>query len=407
MTLFILACVTVLAVSFFCSLLEASLLSLDDIHLETKRREGHSYAGIWQHMKRRIDRPIAAILILNTVAHTGGATVAGSAFDEIYGDKWIWLFSIIFTVVVLVCTEIIPKVIGINFAEQLAGVLARPLAFMTAALTPFIAVTEWIARPFKRKRGKSRLSLADLRTMADLARSERLIGAEEETIIINATKLRVMTVSEVMVPRHRVAMFDARHSNIVNFEIAATSLHTRYPVSQDGTVEGITGYVNFKEIVAMMPSRREAQIEPFIRPLSRIPADSSLNNALRTLLGRREHMALVEDRRRHVVGLVTLEDLLEEIVGDLTDEFDLMPEEIFHVADGRWKSGGGARISEIVSRTGIGSVEGDHSLTLSDWVRSRLGRDPATGDVVTSGVGRFTVIQTRRRKAHRVLVEKI
>ena len=406
MTLFILACTTVVTISFFCSLLEASLLSLDDIHLETKRREGRSYAVIWQQMKRRIDRPIAAILILNTVAHTGGAIVAGGAFDAIYGDDWIWLFSLVFTVVVLVCTEIIPKVIGVNFAEQLAGVLARPLAFMTVVLTPFIAVTEWIARPFKRKGGKPRLSLADLRTMADLARSERLIGTEEETIIVNATKLRVVTVSEVMVPRQRMAMFDARQSNITNFEIAASSLHTRYPVSHDGTVEGITGYVNFKEIVAMMPSRREAQIAPFIRPLSRIRADASLNTALRALLGRREHMALVEDRERRVVGLVTLEDLLEEIVGDLTDEFDWVPDEILHVAEGRWKIGGGATISEVVNRTEIKDIEADGSLTLADWVRSCLGRDPATGDVLSAGAGRFTVIQTRRRKAHRVLVER-
>jgi CBS domain containing-hemolysin-like protein len=406
MTLFIMACVTVVAVSFFCSLLEASLLSLDDVHLETKRREGHSYAALWQHLKKRIDRPIAAILILNTVAHTGGATVAGGAFDAIYGDDYIWLFSLVFTAIVLVCTEIIPKVIGVNYAEQLASLLARPLTLLTTSLAPLIALTELVARPFKRKSGEPRMSLADLRTMADLARSERLIGAEEETIIINATKLRVLTVSEVMVPQDRIAMFDEHRSNIENFEIAASSLHTRYPVTSDGTVEGIVGYVNFKEIVAMMPSRREAQIEPFIRPLSRIPADASLNNALRSLIGRREHMSLVEGPSRKIVGLVTLEDLLEEIVGDLTDEFDSMPVEILQVAEGRWKIGGGAKTAEVLRRTGIDDVGEDHALALSDWVRSRLGREPATGDVVTAGSGRFTVIQTRRRQAYRILVEK-
>jgi CBS domain containing-hemolysin-like protein len=117
-------------------------------------------------------------------------------------------------------------------------------------------------------------------------------------------------------------------------------------------------------------------------------------------------MSLVEDRERHVVGLVTLEDLLEEIVGDLTDEFDWMPEEILHVAEGRWKIGGGAKMCEVVRRTGIKDVNGNLSLTLSDWLRSRLGHDPDTGDVLTAGAGRLTVLQTRRRKAHRVLVEK-
>lgn len=406
MTLFIIACATAIIVSFVCSVLEATLLSLDDVHLEGKRKEGHRYAEVWQNMRKRIDRPIAAILILNTVAHTGGATVAGSAFDEIFGDEWIWLFSVIFTVVVLVGTEIIPKVLGVSYAERLAPVAAPLLTFMTMALTPVIAMTEWLSRPFKREGGKRRMSLADLRTMADMARNERLIGPEEGNIIINATKLRQMTVESVMVPRDRMVLFDARQSNIANFETAATSLHTRYPVTQDGTVERITGYVNFKEIVAMMPSRREAQIQPFIRPLSRLAATANLNEALKSILGRREHMALVEDADHRVVGLVTLEDLMEEIIGNMPDEFDRLSEEIIEVADRRWKIGGGAPLADVAKQTGLPQPSAaDAKLPLCDWLQRLQGREPRVGDIVREGGGVFTVIQTRRRKAHRVLVE--
>jgi putative hemolysin len=405
MTIFIIACATAVIVSFLCSLLEATLLSLSDIHLETKLREGHRYAAVWQNMRRRIDRPIAAILILNTVAHTGGATVAGSAFDEIYGDEWIWVFSIIFTVIVLLGTEIIPKVIGVGYAERLAPLVAPLLSFMTTALTPIIAVTEWVARPFKHATGKRRLSIADLRTMADMARCDRVIGAEEEAIIINATKLRQLTVAAVMVPRERVILFDARQPNIANFEAAASSLHTRYPVSQDGTVEGIVGYVNFKEIVAMMPSRREAQIQPFIRPLPRLAAAANLNEALKSLLGHREHMALVEEANHRIVGLVTLEDVLEEIVGDLTDEFDQLSEEIIEVAPRRWKIGGGAHLRQVIQQTALALTVDDPDKLLSDWLQQRVGREPRVGDTVKQGAAQFTVIQTRRRKAHRVLVE--
>lgn len=124
MTLFIIACATAIIVFFVCSVLEATLLSLDNVHLEGKRKEGHRYAEVWQNMRKRIDRPIAAILILNTVAHTGGATVAGGAFDEIFGDEWLWLFSEIFTIVVLVGTEFIPKVIGVSYVERLAPIAA-------------------------------------------------------------------------------------------------------------------------------------------------------------------------------------------------------------------------------------------------------------------------------------------
>lgn len=159
----------------------------------------------------------------------------------------------------------------------------------------------------------------------------------------------------------------------VNFETAASSLHTRYPVSQDGTVEGIAGYVNFKEIVAMMPSRREAQIQPFIRPLSRLAATASLNEALKSLLGHREHMALVEDEQHRIVGLVTLEDLLEEIVGDLTDEFDQLSDEIIEVADRRWKIGGGARLSRVAGQTGLVLGASETEALLSELVAAKSG----------------------------------
>ncbi|MBX3745392.1 MAG: HlyC/CorC family transporter [Verrucomicrobiae bacterium] len=405
MAIFLTASITAVVVSFLCSLLEATLLSLDDIHLETRRKEGHRYAAIWQGMKRRIDRPIAAILILNTVAHTGGATVAGSAFDEIYGDEWIWVFSVIFTAIVLIGTEIIPKILGVSYSDRLAPVLAPVLALMTTLLTPVIAVTEWLARPFKAKGGKRRMSLADLRTMAELAEDQRVIGVEEEAIIINATKLRQVTVASVMMPADRIVMFDVRQPNISNFETAASSLHTRYPVTRDGTVDGIAGYVNFKELVAMMPSRREAEIERFTRPLIRVAASASLNDALRSLLGRREHMALVEDERHRIVGLLTIEDLMEELLGELSDEFDSLSDEILEVAPRRWKIGGGAAMSEVARISAARSVDDDAASNLSDWITRRLGREPRVGDTVVEADAMLTVIQTRRRRANRVLVE--
>lgn len=405
MTILLIACLTVVVVSFLCSLLEATLLSLDNIVLETKLREGQRHAGIWLNLKRRIDRPIAAILILNTVAHTGGATVAGGAFDKIYGEEWIWVFSLFFTIVVLLGTEIIPKIIGVNYSGKLAPTLAPLLSFMTTALSPVIAVTEWVARPFRNKDEKQRLSLADLRTMAELAHAEQLIGVQQQSIILNATKLRQMTVAAIMVPRERIAFFDLRLANIANFEVVASTLHTRYPVSQDGTVEGIKGYVNFKELVASAPSRRDVQVTAFIRPLFRIAAHASLNDALKVLLARREHIALVEDENRRVVGLVTLEDALEEIVGDLTDEFDQVTDELIRVADSRWKIGGAARMSVVASETGIACPDEDAALSLSDWMRKRLGRDLAAGDIVNEGGTAFTILQIRRRAAFRVLVE--
>ena len=116
-------------------------------------------------------------------------------------------------------------------------------------------------------------------------------------------------------------------------------------------------------------------------------------------------MALVEDGEHRIVGLVTLEDLMEEIVGDLTDEFDHLSDEIIEVADRRWKVGGGARLADVLGQTGVHLSAADLSITLCDWLQQRQGREPRVGDSVKEGTVQFTVIQTRRRKANRVLVE--
>jgi CBS domain containing-hemolysin-like protein len=116
-------------------------------------------------------------------------------------------------------------------------------------------------------------------------------------------------------------------------------------------------------------------------------------------------MALVEDGQQRIAGLVTLEGLLDEIVGDLTDEFDTLPDETIRVAEGRWKVGGGAPMTDVAMRTGITGLSGELNATLSEWLRARQGRDPSSGDTVTIDNAIFTVIQTRRRKAHRVLIE--
>ncbi len=405
MTIFLISCFTAVSVSFLCSLLEAVLLSLNKIKLETKSKEGHRHAPIWLGMKNRIDRPIAAILILNTIAHTGGSTVAGAAFDQLYGDHWVWLFSLIFTTVVLLGTEIIPKVLGVSYSERLAPILAPILVVMTIVLRPIILITDWVSKPFKRGDEKSDISIGDLKTITGMARSNQLIEAEQEQIILNTTKLKHTPLKEAVIPRDRIVFFHQQKSNIENYEIAATTLHTRYPVSKDGTPEGIYGYVNFKELVAAAPSRREVQVPAFIRPLTRLNENLSLNEALRFLLLNRMHIVLVENDQKQLVGMVTLEDLLEEIIGDVSDEFDAPSDEFIQVAENRWKIGGGVQMGKLSALLGTG-LKPEH-VSLTEWIRLQLHRDCRSGDTVDVGNLMFTVIQTRRRKAHRVLVEKI
>ncbi|HRY47621.1 MAG TPA: hemolysin family protein [Candidatus Paceibacterota bacterium] len=406
MIVFIVSCATAIIVSFLCSLMEAVLLSLNPLRLQTLQRQGHKHAAIWLGMKRNIHRPVAAILILNTVAHTGGATIAGGAFDEIYGDQWLWVFSAMFTVVILVGTEIIPKLIGVAYSERLAPWIGVPLAMLTTFLRPLVFLSEQLSRLIRKSPPtEAGMSVSDLRTLAGLARTNQAIEAEQESIIINTTRLQTTLLESVMAPRERIAFLQLQKSNIENFELVATTLHTRYPVSETDGVDGITGYVNFKEIVAAVPSRREVRLADFIRPLVRLHANLNLNEALKVLIGRGSHIALVEDAGGRIVGLIALEDVLEEIVGELGSEFDNLTSEVIAVAEGRWKVGGGVTLSVLAQKVGVHLRAEPPGVVLSDWLSRQLQKELVSGDTWQSDGLTFTVLQIRRRRAHRILVE--
>jgi len=171
MLIFVISTFVAIIVSFLCSMAEAVLLSVDKVKIETDKEKGLTYAKIMHKLKSNIDKPISAILILNTIAHTGGATIAGSAFDEIYGEEYIWIFSVIFTIVILFGTEILPKVIGVNKSNLISKKMALPLQFTIKILYPFILVTQAFTRLLVGKRKKNTpYSLEDIQTIARMAK---------------------------------------------------------------------------------------------------------------------------------------------------------------------------------------------------------------------------------------------
>ena len=316
MLVLFLSCFVAVSVSALCSLAEAVLLSLNPIRLETLKNEGSRFAAAWLRMKQNVGRPIAAILILNTVAHTGGATVAGAAFDDLYGEKWVWLFSTVFTLVVLFGTEILPKVLGVAHNERLAPVIAPPLEVATVILRPVIWITELVSKSIGGAQRHERITASDVMTLAGLARAGKVIGPEQETIILNALRFHHTTVKDVMIPRDRIVFFRKELPMEANLELAREVLHTRYPVSETDEVGGIVGFVNIKRVMTISPDLEEASLtQAVVQPLLSIVPEMTLLDLSRLLAVKKEHMALVRDAAGRIVGLVTLEDVVSEVMG--------------------------------------------------------------------------------------------
>ncbi len=405
MTIFLVSSITAIVVSFLCSLAEAVLLSLNPIRLETLQRQGHAFARAWIDMKHNIGRPIAAILILNTITHTGGATIAGGAFDEVYGDEWLWLFSVIFTAIILFGTEILPKVIGVAYNEKLAPWIGPVLQFSIKFLRPIIYVSEVVSRLVKKDQREAVWSRADIETIARVAKKHDIIEAEQESVILNAVKLRETKVQSVMIPREWIIYLRTDLSPEANYEIAKSNFHTRYPVSQNDSIDGIIGYINFKEMIASMKNTGDYQIEHLIRPILNAKPDTNLNSMLKLFIAYRHHLAVVKDAGGKVIGMVTLEDVIEEIVGEIEDEFDINPSEVIQLGSNSWKAGGGVKLETLAQKFSLSLEAKELSQTLGQWIQARVKGPLRAGLSFSSRKVQFTILQVRRGKAHQVKIE--
>lgn len=409
MLIFVLSCTIAVVVSFLCSMAEAVLLSLNQVRLETLKKQGKRHASVWLDLKKNVDRPIAAILILNTIAHTGGATVAGSAFDEIWGDRYIWVFSVIFTFVVLFGTEIAPKVLGVSFSHRLAPLIVGPLQWTITLLKPIIFFTDRFSKMFRRSEGGhggSDVDAADIVTLAQLAKSRALIDPSQEQIIINAARLTEITVGKAMFPRSDIVFFRLDRSTEENLQLARQSLHTRYPVSETADPDGICAYVNFKEIFALQPDERAPELHPYLRRTLFVRPTDKLSAMLHLFITRKSHLAIVKDDAGKVQGLLTLEDVLDEIVGEVEDDLDAGAIDFVAAGRNRWKVGSVVTIGMLAENTRQ-PLPGPSELSLRDFLQSKLGRISQPGAITQLGNLKFTVLQVRRGKAHLVMVEVV
>lgn len=401
----ILVVVLTVGVSMFCSLAEATLLSLSSMRLESMRREKRPFADFWLRLKENIDRPISAILILNTVANTGGATVAGTLFTLTFGPEFLWAFLIFMTVTILYLSEIAPKTIGAIYCEQLMAILAPPLRILVVLISPLIKITEALVARLKVKGPQNALTTVDLEVLAQLARSRNLIAVEQERIIINAAKLRMIKVSEVMIPREWILFLRLNRPVHENLRLARHALHTRYPVSYSDSPDEIMGYINFKDLTGFQDEENDLNLEAFIRPILSLDPDMDLSRVLRTLSAKRYHIALVRDDQDHVLGMITLEDVIEELVGEIEDEFDQTSGIMVQVSRNLWRVGASLTMGRLGEILDFEIPEGSEHMTVGAWLERMLGGSKYPGANCRLDRVTFTVQQARRGRVFQVVVE--
>lgn len=321
MTLLIAFAVLSILVSFVCSILEAALLSLTPSFVAHQKATRPSLYARLKELKDNVDQPLAAILTLNTVAHTAGATGVGAQVTVVFGNGYVGIASAVMTVLILVLSEILPKTIGARYWRSLAPYLPPLLNGMIWLLKPFIILSDMIMRLIGGKEPEHDIR-QEIKALAILGRENKSLDEDEQRVISNILDLHEMKVRDIMTPR-TVCDYTAPDASIGAFKRrVAGSQFSRYPVIDDN--ESPLGVVFRYDALAAADD--EAPVSSIMKALKVTPETTSVESLMTQLLHERQHMSLVYDEFGSWRGLVTLEDIMERIIGKaIMDETDDIP----------------------------------------------------------------------------------
>ncbi len=320
----ILAVSMAIIVSALCSVCEAVLYSITTSQVEMLRKSGNKSGTILSELRSDIDEPITAILTLNTIANTIGASVAGATFAKLYGEQNVLAFSIVFTMSILIFSEIIPKTIGVSYSYRLAPLVAMPLRVMVIILKPIVILCRAITRLIARKRGDDAISAQELQTIAAMSRESGHLEEVQERVIRNIIELKQKTVRHVMTPR--TVTFSLEENTTVSDamqQLGQLTSHSRVPV-YDGEPDNVTGIIMRKDVLlAAAKQKTDSMLHELRRPVHFVPESMPLNLVLIDFFEKRQHLFVVVDEYGSVTGVISMEDVLEEIVGEeIIDESD-------------------------------------------------------------------------------------
>jgi putative hemolysin len=416
---------------------EIALASISHARLHSLVEANRKGAKAAQYMKQNLEGSLAGIQLGITLAGAVAAAVGGAGAEENLAPGIqtalgvssataevlaIALVVAPLTVVTIIFGELIPKVFAIRNKEFVCLRLAPPIHWFVRVVWPVVwilekTVTGLMSLGERRLKGKTEAptksesaELQELRASVALARTSRLIGAQEEKIILGAAALSYRPIREAMLPAAAISLLNADASLGDALVAAHLDMHTRFPLTErPGDPQGIVGYVNFKDLVALMRlSPNDPSLRAVMRAIPELPDGQPVATCLERMIRDRTHIALVRDSTRTIVGMVTLEDILEELVGDIEDEFDHLPMHAIRSGPG-WVVGGGLALDRFRDISGIElpTVPSAEPIRhVSDWIAAQTEGGIHGGEVVRRGGVRVVVRKVRRQNVLEAQVQR-
>ncbi len=337
MTLLLIYLFVALFTSFLCSVMEAVLLSTPVFYLKSKVESGDKSSETMLKLKEDVDKPLSAILSLNTVAHTVGAAGVGAEAIIVFGEASFGIVSAILIILILVLTEIIPKTLGANYNKELVSISSKIIKGMIFITYPLVWVSSILTKLLARSKTELTTSRAEISALASIGTQEGIFADKENKIIQNLIKLKTLKIKEVMTPRIVVVTAN-EEMTLEEFLKKKEFLHfSRIPIFHENK-DNITGYI-FRALVfeKLAEDQFNLKLKDIKRNIIHFPKNMTLFDAWEEMLHKKEHISIIIDEYGGMDGIITLEDIIESLLGfEILDEKDQI-EDMQQYAIKRWQ----------------------------------------------------------------------
>lgn len=402
-------------------------------YLVEKHRRGAKSA---LHMKNRMEGSLAVVQLGITLVGSVAAAVGGASADETLTPILksqlaieslpfakglaLILFVLPLSALTIIVGELIPKILAIKNSEWVCTTLSPGMWVFSLVTWPAVVLFEGTTKivvtlvesllPRRNDDDHHQAGLHELRAQVNLLRASKVIGLHEERIILQASRLNTMKVSEIMMPEDDIVMVLADAPLSENLVIAHMDLHTRFPVTvRKGDPQGVIGYVTFKDMILLAKTHPgNPVLREIVRPVISLPMEMKVSDALKRLISEHQHLALVRGSKGTVVGMISQEDIFEELVGDIQDEFDRLPRHL-SPAGHQWVVGGGVTLGQLrdtLRRDDLGG-EMPGTQTVNEWLNSGREDHLKGGDMlVVDGIW-AQVRKVRRQRITEVLLDPL
>lgn len=386
--------------SGFFSGAETAFLSLDRLRLnflvQKKRRGARELEEILEHPETML----SSVLIGNNVVNIAASVFATAFFIELFGDRGEFYAVLALTPMLLIFAEVVPKTYAARHAEKVSFLVLPPIRICMYLLMPLAWLVGGVSRlltTFVGKETERVISEEEIRTIIAAGEQTGVVPQEKQQMLHGVFELAEMQVRDVMIPRTEVVGLAADATFAEALELAQESMHSRFPVFE-GSLDSIVGVLHAKDILAHVGRPQEFVPRTLARPPYFVPESKSIESLLQALRTARVHLAIVLDEYGGVEGIVTLEDIVEQIVGEIRDEYDEEEVPFRELAPGRYLVDGSAPLRDINRRFGL-TLSEEHVTTLAGFLLRTLGTIPGEGARCSADGATFIV---RKMDEHRI-----